>query len=284
MPNLKQLRYRASQTAVRVPVIWYRHRGCTRSDAFVAAYPRSGSTWLRFLLFEMLCQDSAVFTNVNRVIADIGYHREAPPLLPNQGRLLKTHEPYRREYKKAIYLVRDGRDVVLSEFAYQKARGWIRDDFDAFLDSFLRGRVSGYGSWAQHVQSWMESPLAAGGNLLTLRFEDMRANAEKALADIAAFLGVSIDAAAIRSAIQNNTLKKMQSKEDRTPQFSNLPPNNGNGLRFVRSGAVGGWRGRLSEAQLQLIDQHAGATLEALGYSSGTSLATPGVDVQMAGS
>ena len=68
MLSLKQLRYHVSQTAIRVPVIWYRHRGCTDADAFVASYPRSGSTWLRFLLFEVLCKDSAIFDNVNRPI------------------------------------------------------------------------------------------------------------------------------------------------------------------------------------------------------------------------
>jgi hypothetical protein len=38
------------------------------------------------------------------------------------------------------------------------------------------------------------------------------------------------------------------------------------GGRFVRSGSIGGWQGRLSSPQLKLIEQHAGSTLVRLGY------------------
>jgi hypothetical protein len=265
---------------MRMPVTWLRHRGIRPQDVFVASYPRSGSTWLRFLLFEILTKDSALFTSVNRVVADIGYHHDAPSLLPGGGRLLKTHEAYRGEYRKAVYLVRDGRDVVFSEFAYQKARGWIADDFDRFLKEFVHGSVSKYGSWSQHVQSWVRSPLAGQGNLLTIRFEDMRADTEKALTDIIAFLGVSVNPNIIREAIANNTVEKMKNKEDHNPQFNGSPAN-GNGLRFVRSGSVGGWRGRLSEMQVELFSRQTGSTLEALGYSSNGSRLESKVDVQV---
>ena len=92
---LKRLRYQLSKSRLRVPLVWSRHRGLKDQDVFVASYPRSGSTWLRFLLFETLTKNDAGFDNVNRMLPDVGMHADATPLLPNQGRLIKTHEPFR---------------------------------------------------------------------------------------------------------------------------------------------------------------------------------------------
>ena len=47
----------------------------------------------------------------------MGTHRPMKPVLPNGGRLIKTHEQYRSQYKRAIYLMRDLRDVMLSNWA-----------------------------------------------------------------------------------------------------------------------------------------------------------------------
>jgi len=133
----------------------------------------------------------------------------------------------------------------------------------------LEGRVNGYGSWNDHVASWVESPLAVDGRLLVVRFERMKAQTEDTLADILDFLGVSHDRAAIRQAIANNNLQRMKEKEDRSPQTSAFSRQSGNGdqKRFIRSGSTGGWRSRLSKAQVQTIERQAGSWLSRMGYA-----------------
>lgn len=270
MSLLRVLRRKASRTAVRVPVVWYRHRGLNPSDAFVASYPRSGSTWLRFLLLELLTRaGEAGFDSVNHMIPDVGRHSGCLPLLGDGGRLIKTHEAYRREYQRAVYVVRDVRDVVVSEFEYENANERISEDFDEFVMLSLKGRVNGYGSWQDHVASWVGSSLADNGRLLVVKFEQMKAHTEDTLAGILEFLGVSRDGAAIRAAIANNNLQRMKEKEDRAPQTSAYSRESGNGdqKRFIRSGSTGGWRSRLTRPQVQLIERHAGAGLLRMGYS-----------------
>jgi hypothetical protein len=39
--------------------------------------------------------------------------------------------------------------------------------------------------------------------------------------------------------------------------------------RFVRKGAVAGWRGKLTDAQIKIINHYAGNMLATLGYESG---------------
>src|SRR5256886_16759673 len=113
----RKIRRKASKTYLRAPLIWLRHRGIDRNDVMVASYPRSGNTWLRFLLTKVLTGKSAAFDNVNNVIAEIGIHHEALMLLPGKGRLIKTHELYNPAYPRAIYLIRDVRDSLLSQYS-----------------------------------------------------------------------------------------------------------------------------------------------------------------------
>ena len=41
-----------------------------------ASFERSGNTWLRFVLFEILTNDNAEFLNVNQLLPELGTHRE----------------------------------------------------------------------------------------------------------------------------------------------------------------------------------------------------------------
>lgn len=270
MSDFRRLRHRAARSKLRVPLVWYRHRGLCQNDVFIASYPRSGSTWLRFLLYETLTGDSSGFNDVNRVLADMGRQSAAPGLLPGSGRLLKTHEVYRPQYTKAIYLVRDARDVAISEYAYETSLGRFSGDFDAFVAAFSRGRVNPYGAWYDHVDSWLASPLASNGNLLLIRFEEMRRDAEVTLSRTVKFLGVEVEPEVIRKAIANNNVQRMQAKEDRAPQVEH----GSNGReRFIRSGSVGDWRKKLTERQARLIEDHAGETLARMGYNTEVQMA-----------
>src|SRR5215472_2686377 len=190
MLAVKRFRHKAARTRLRVPLIWLRNRGLDANDVFIASYPRGGSTWTRFVLYELLSGESSSFDNVNRGIPEIGIHWHAKPLLPGEGRLIKTHEPYRKEYRRAIYLVRDMRDVIFSQYSREKELGILYDDFDGYLTKFLQGRISGFGAWQQHIRSWLECPLAHSGDLLVMRFEDLRKDIESAITRIVDFLGV----------------------------------------------------------------------------------------------
>ncbi|HZQ69646.1 MAG TPA: sulfotransferase domain-containing protein [Terriglobales bacterium] len=272
MISAKRVWYQMAKSGLRAPLTRVRHWGLDRNDAFIASYPRSGNTWLRFVLFDILVSgQSSGFDEVNHIIPDVGLHQPAIPLLPGAGRLIKTHEPFQKEYRKAIYLVRDARDVVLSEFAYQKALGWIPDDFETFLQQFVRGEVNPFTAWHEHVPDWIDSKLAQTPNFLLIKFEEMRRNTEQTVVQVLDFLGVEVDRQVVVAAIANNTLKKMQEKEQKSPQLSSTAPsaNGSEESRFIRSGSIAGWRNRLSLEQVGLLEDKAGPVLERMGYPIG---------------
>jgi Sulfotransferase domain len=258
---IQQLRRSLSKTKIRVPVMWIRHQGISSADVFLASYPRSGSTWLRFLLNEILTGELSSFENVNRQLAFIGHHSHAPRLLPGGGRLIMTHEAYRKQYTRALYLSRDPRDVALSEYAFQKARGWIQGDFQTYLTEFLRGRVNGFGSWQSHVRSWLAAADASKGNIRVCRYDELRHAPEDSLAQLLDFLKVPVDARRIAQAVANNSLQEMRKKEAQSPQKVSKRD------RFVRSGSVGGWREEFSPDQLRLVRRQLEPELARLGYA-----------------
>jgi len=270
----QKLRRKLSKTGLRAPITWLRHHSLVPADVIFSSYPRSGTTWSRFTLFEILTGRAAGFEAVNSTICSIAAHSNGPRLLPQNGKFIASHERYRPEYKRAIYLARDARDVALSEFAYTRALEFFEGDLDQFLTTFLCGKISAFGPWQRHVTSWLDSPIAATGNLLVVRFEDLRQNPREGFARMAEFLGVNVDEERIRQAIANNSLDKMKEKEEAEPQRASVKG------RFVRGGAVQGWRGKLTPAQVELIERHAGSALARLGYPVATLTMEPEMDAE----
>jgi hypothetical protein len=267
----RRLRRKFVRTPFRAPVVWLRHRDLRPADVFFGAYPKSGTTWVRFVLFEMLSDLPAGFVKTNELMGGIGFHANAMRLLPGGGRFISTHEYYRRDYGRAIYVVRDARDVLLSEYAFLKALDFFPGDLDSFVSHFLLTRVSGYGPWHRNLASWLDSPIAASGNLHVVRFEDIRQDPVPCFARMAEFLGVKVSEEKIKLAVANNSIQKMREKENKEPVKASLRG------RFVRDGAVRGWVSKLTPAQVRLIEEHAGSMLLRLGYplSSELDLETP---------
>jgi hypothetical protein len=93
---------------IRIPWVWYRHLGLRSQDVFLASYPRSVCTWLGFILFEISTGKDAGFQGLEQRLPAVNAHRGVPPVLPGGGRFIKTYEKYRKDYRRAIFLVRAG--------------------------------------------------------------------------------------------------------------------------------------------------------------------------------
>lgn len=229
-------------------------------DVLLASYPRSGSTWLRFLLFECVTGASADFSSVDSYGSWKG-----PGVFPGGGRLISTHERYCDIDRKVIYLARDPRSIIMSEYRLRQRQGTAEGSFDAFVPSFVKGKGSPFGSWDKHVDFWMSSLPARRGHLHLVKYEELRTSPEERVADIVRFLGLHVDASAIVKAIENNTLDRMRSKEDQAPpqKFKRARSRD---VRFVNQGLTQSWKQDLTPHQIGLIEERMGAALTAMGY------------------
>ena len=96
--------------------------------------------------------------------------------------------------------------------------------------------------------------------VLLVRYDQMRRDAENSLAGMMNFLGITVQRQVIQRAIANNSVEKMRDKEKANPQKASARG------RFIREGSVGGWSHAFTPAQAQLVQQYTGTVLNRLGY------------------
>jgi hypothetical protein len=239
---------RRSRTLRRV-VVANRHRGLDHGDVFLASYPRSGNTLMRFVLGDLASGAPVDFESIDRLIPNVGDHRSAPRIAAGH-RLIKTHEAYREEYMRAVYVVRDVRDVLVSWHRLTHREGDAAEDLDEFVQRFMTDRGSPYGSWVDHVRSWRAAH-ARGVPMLLCRFDEMRADPAGVLGRIAEFAGLPASVERVEEAIARNSLENMQRLEHQSVEY--LARRFGHQSQGVRSGGIGTWREMLSPEHLRVL-------------------------------
>ena len=268
MPNLKkQLAAYARVVTKRQPAA----RGLTvfPDDTFLVSFPRSGNTWTRFLVCNLINPDDPVnFAQLESRIPEIYDVTDRSLRAFPRPRIIKSHECFDPRYKKIIYIVRDPRDVLISYYEFQLKRRVISDELslEEFVPRFMESEIEPKtGSWRDHVVSWTAT---RGGqkNFLLLRYEDMLADTKKESTKIAAFLGLDSSperiarAVALSSADRMRKLEKEQSRQwKETKKTRQDKP-------FVRKAASGGWKSILSEKSVAQLESAWGDVMRSAGY------------------
>lgn len=241
-----------------------RHRGVTSADALLVSYPKSGNTWVKFMLAHALTGVETSFDATEDAIGRIGGRTDVPALLPGGGRILKSHEAFSagvRAPGRVVYVVRDGRDVAVSYYEQFVRKGMNPGPFSSYLPRFVAGTVDGYGPWGRHATSWLDGGIARNGRLLTIRYEDLLEDPSGGLQQTLEFLGAPIDTDMVEAAVEANRFEQMRQRETQSAFHEKQ------GDRFfVRRGVAGGWRETFSDADSELFDHAFGAVLERLGY------------------
>jgi len=154
-------------------------------DTFVVSYPRSGNTWTRFLIANLVFpSESVTFTNIERLIPDTSSQSSRALKRTPRPRIIKSHTYFDPRYPRVLYIVRDPRDLVLSYYNFQRKYRQLADDYPLadYVGDFVNGRLisSGWGSWGENVASWIYTRQHHGSFLL-LRYEDMKSDTEREL-------------------------------------------------------------------------------------------------------
>jgi hypothetical protein len=238
-------------------------------DRFLVSYPRSGNTWTRFLIANLLFPDLEVsFLNIDHLIPDvININRRELAKIP-RPRLIKSHEYFDPRYKKVIYIVRDPRDVVISYYYFLLKQGFIKDSdsLETFVQRFVDGDVDPeFASWNENVLSWVSIRMGRPGFLL-LRYEDLKAKPTHELARAAEFLGIQRSSESLTRAANLSSVERMRELETRDENKWIGTRAKRKDIRFVRTALAGGWRSTLSDNDVAKIENAWGPLLKTLGY------------------
>lgn len=231
-------------------------------DRYIYSYPRSGSTWLRTILANII--DPATEANPERrfaLIPGVSVRNARRIGRLESPRLLKSHGRYMGPVPRAVYLVRDGRDVLVSMYHKRITRPGHADkiDFADFCRRYFRGDLGE--RWDRSVMSWLEGGRAAMGDALrVVRFEDLKADLPSHVRELARFLSIEADEERIAAALDKASLERL--RESERSRVGELAPDRS----VYRGGKVGQWRDMLTGELLERFMSLSSAALAAAGY------------------
>ncbi|CAB9507852.1 Sulfotransferase family cytosolic 1B member 1 [Seminavis robusta] len=241
-------------------------------DIFIASFPKSGTTWMQNIVFQLVSasvhqDDNLPLDHISQYAPffEIDAHWESsssdgPPQMISKirdahkalgYRIFNTHLRWGMLPKgpgtRYIYVVRDGRDTLTSFYHHMSNQhpddGGFQGDFEAFFQQFLDGTIA-YGKWSHHLASWMpHCSTAANANanpqILLVRYEDLKQDRKQEIVRIAKFLQVDIDAN--NQAFMDRVLERTSFEWMREHQglFHPISVRWKPGYNFIRKGSVG---------------------------------------------
>jgi hypothetical protein len=194
--------------------------------AWIASYPKSGNTWVRFLVANAVAGPVESSAQVERLVPDLEKVEDPGPLVSRPGLLLaKTHTLFVRERcraltERSVYIVRHPKDVLLSNLNYKHLimrTGRKYSDLEYAREFIELGGDRqwlqlGFGTLEGHIASWLDEHPHP---LLLVKYEDLKADTAGQLRTIRDFLGVEATEARVREAVDRSSFAQMRALEVR---------------------------------------------------------------------
>jgi len=239
-------------------------------DTFLVSYPRSGNTWTRFLIANLVYpQQNVSFLNIEKLIPDTASQSSRALKRTRRPRLIKTHQYFDHRYPKTIYIVRDPRDVALSYYDFQRKYMQIEDGHpvERYVEDFVHGRLGSedWGTWGENVASWIYTR-AGRKEFLLLRYEDMLKDTVFELGRIARFLAIDTEPSLLERAVRLSSADRMRELEKAEQDQWIGTKKRRKDIPFVRFAKAGGWRTSMPEACARKIESAWGSIMAYLGY------------------
>lgn len=253
---------------------------------WIASYPKSGNTWIRFLLANYLAGPIEHSAQVEAAVPGYSRNADPVPLIAERGTLyVKTHFPWGPTHPHAgltdgaIVVVRHPKDVLLSSLNYRRLEvghdGGYSDE--AYARWFIQAGgdplwLQTYGNLESHVRSWLGHGEAL--SRLMVRYEDLKADAAHQLTRILSFLRLPVDAAKVARAAADSSFESMRAMERREkaraaagPVFAGAAPRPDWQRYFVSEGRSGATLAGIAPDLDRAFDERFAPVLHLLGYS-----------------
>lgn len=264
------------------------YRKLQLADWVLISWGKSGRTWFRVMLSRFYQIKHGL--PVNRLLEFDNLHRMNPAV----PKVFFSHNNYLKDYlnvddtldhfrgKRVVLLVRDPRDVAVSQFFQWKYRmrpnkkqlnKYPVHGSDTDVWQFVTNPDCGVPRIVGFFNGWAKALPDLGGDLLIIRYEDMRKDPAGILRRVLDFVGTpgtdeEIDKAVEFASYEN--MKKLEEKSLFKGSGARVRPGdkrNPNSFK-VRRAKVGGYRDYFEDDKVEIIDRMVVQDLDPLfGYS-----------------
>ena len=224
MSRLSKILGRRSRPAVDVAgmdVAPERLAALRPNDQFLVSYPRSGNTWVRHLLREVILLGRPALPPPEKLwmlIPDLHVHEMEHPARTVFGmptRIFKSHNLRDLRGRRIVYIFREPADALTSYFHFHVREKmepeWVAQGPDAFCQAMLPG-------WCEHVRIALDEFVTAPSRMLLVSYEMLLDDGPRALGAITRFLGLMADETMIAAAIERKKFENLRAEEAENPQ------------------------------------------------------------------
>lgn len=233
---------------------------------YITSYPKSGNTWLRFMIGNYFYDTKLDFETINEVMPDLHFNPEQAKNIKDKYVFIKSHDLTKIQ-NKTIYIVRDGRDVAVSYYYHMKRTGEIEDtlSFKNFLkNDFLTEKY--FGGWGSQIRKAKEIS-TKNLNIKLLRYEDLTEKTEFYLGEILKWIGETPDNNRLHYAIKKASFSELKKVEELNDEYIyNERKLIRKDYGFIRKGIIGDWKNHFDEEDIKLFNEKFGSELKVMNY------------------
>ena len=229
------------------------------NDVFIVGYGKSGNTWFQNLTSGMIYGVDPEYgpdTLIQELVPDVDYKRFYKRY--RTPMFFKSHHLPRPDYRRVVYLLRDGRDVMVSYFHHLNAHRTEEVDFLKLAET---GEDLYPSKWHEHVEAWLSNPYNA--QMIIIKYEDLKTNPVNELRRFCAFVGEERDDQFLNLLAEKSSFQNMRQKEIRygwdNPAWPKDKP-------FIRRGIIGSYKDEMPPNILEVFLRETEGTLRKCGY------------------
>ncbi|KAK6230828.1 hypothetical protein QUC31_002346 [Theobroma cacao] len=275
--------------APKAVIAFQNHFKAHESDIFLITMPKSGTTWLKALIFSIVnrnqfppTQSPLLVTSPHELVPFIDldiYSKNQTPDLENETfpnpRIFATHTPHGslpssilESNCRIVYLCRNPLDQFISEWHFIVNHFPINEhvrpiSIEEGVDKFFKG-IHAFGPFCEHVLGYWRMSLESPERVLFFKYEDLKEDISSNLKKLADFLGYPFSEEEMRQGVVEGiselcsfeTLKNLEvSKTGKSDvRFKNSA--------FFRNGKVGDWinfvNPLIADRMVQLFEEKLG--------------------------
>lgn len=247
--------------AVRRLILWHLFSSST-PYYLVSEFPKCGGSWVSQILSEYF---------------DVPFPRNKNvSIFYRQSLLLHGHNLYNRRFANSVYVLRDGRDAIVSAYfhdlipnnrnpswATEKVRDELNfkelNDIKRNLPDFIEYKFERWSKSLFHF-SWSDFVVSIiSNNANYVKYEDMLIDTPAAMTSvIEKITGVGVDLEKLEAICKKFSFQQQVKRQ----------PGQEDSSSFLRKGIAGDWKDKFSNKACEVFDKHAGEALILAGYEN----------------